>query len=87
MLANPALDVRDDHNRSLLQNALFANNNDIVALLLAQGQNANDKTLGFKKRPSLHIPIEKSNREVVQMLLDAGVDPSATDSTGKTGSA
>ncbi len=79
------INTLDSRGQSLLQNALYANQTDVVMVLLENGADANEKAKNFKKTPLFFTAIEKSNLPLVKAMLERGADAAATDTAGRTG--
>jgi ankyrin repeat protein len=90
MLIDAGADVNsaDDNNKQTvlhsLVGGLYPVSLDVIKLLIEKGANVNTKDK--KGRTALHIAAQSGNIEVVEMLLEMGLDPSERDQVGSCGS-
>jgi ankyrin repeat protein len=88
MLIDAGADVNcaDTDGGSVFQSliGLLGQSPDVIKLLIEKG--ANVSTKDKKGRTALHIAAQSGNMEVVEMLLEMGLDPSERDQVGSCGS-
>ncbi len=76
------LDARDNIQACALTWAAFGGHNDAIATLLTAGAKINAP--GTDDRPAIAWAAEMGKLQTVNLLLEAGADPTLQDNSGKT---